>query len=139
MQTTLTDECEEDVEQDGITKVKILYEISTKVCIKRTIEFPNMKWRQQLKMNNHIHLHNCSFLLVRPEVESKFNKHLNILMIDIPKKIWIPEVKNRYIPLDYSDDIDDGFFVYTCYGKAVFKPKFYWKAYTWNDLIIYNY
>ena len=44
-------------------------------------------------------------------------------MIDTPKKIWIHKVKNRYILLDYSDDIDNGFFDYTHYGKAVFKPK----------------
>ena len=45
---------------------------------------------------------------------------------------------NRYIPLDYSDDIDDGFFDYTQYGKAVFKPRVNWKAHTRNDIITYN-
>ena len=43
-------------------------------------------------------------------------------MIYAPKKIWRPKVKNRYISLYYSDDIYNGFFDYTNYGKAVFKP-----------------
>ena len=59
-------------------------------------------------------------------------------MIDTPKKIWIPKVKKRYIPLKYSDDIEDGFFDYTHYGKLVFKPKVNRKAHTRNDIITYN-
>ena len=59
-------------------------------------------------------------------------------MIDTPKMIWIDTVQNRYIPLDYSDDIDDGFFDYTHYGKSVFKQKVNWKSHTWNDSITYN-
>ena len=59
-------------------------------------------------------------------------------MIDTPKMIWKPKVKNRYIPLDYSNDIDDGLFYYTHYGKAAFKPKLDWKAHTRNDIITYN-
>ena len=89
-------------------------------------------------MKNCIHLHGHPFLLAWPEVESKFNHHLKILMIDKPKKIWMPKVKNQYIPLDYSDDIYNGFFDYTHYGKSVFKPKFYWKAHTRNDVITYH-
>ena len=89
-------------------------------------------------MNNFIPLHGHPLLLARPEVKSKFNQHLNILMIDTPKMIWKPKVKNRYIPLEYSYDIDDEFFDYTHYGKAVFKPKVYWKAHTQNYIITYN-
>ena len=37
-------------------------------------------------MNNHIRLHERTFLLARPEVKSKFDKHLNILIIYTPKK-----------------------------------------------------
>ena len=46
----ITDGYDEDVDQDGITKVKIVNESSTNVCIKRKIEFPNLKIRQQLEM-----------------------------------------------------------------------------------------
>ena len=67
-------------------------------------------------MNNPIHLHRLQFILALPEVKSKFNQNLNILMIDTQKKIWIPKVNNQYIPFDYSDDIDDEFFDYTHYG-----------------------
>ena len=35
--------CDKDFEQDGITKVKIFDKSSTNGCIKRTIEFPNLK------------------------------------------------------------------------------------------------
>ena len=59
-------------------------------------------------------------------------------MSDTPKNIWRPKVKNRYIPLDYLDDIDDGLFDYTNYGKSVFKQKVFWKAHTRNDIITYN-
>ena len=60
-------------------------------------------------------------------------------MIDTPEKIWRPKVKNQYIPLDYSDDIDNGLFDYTHYCTAVFKPKVDWKAHTRNRIITYNY
>ena len=59
-------------------------------------------------------------------------------MIETLEKICRPKVKNRQIPLDYLDDIGDGFVEYTNYGKAVFKTKVDWKAHTWNDIITYN-
>ena len=39
----IVDGCKKDVEQDGITKVKIAEESSTNGCLKCTIEFPNLK------------------------------------------------------------------------------------------------
>ena len=39
----INESCDEDFEQDGITKVKIFDKSSTNGCIKRTIEFPNLK------------------------------------------------------------------------------------------------
>ena len=39
----ITDGFNKDVEQDGITKVKIVDESSTYGCLKHTIEFPNLK------------------------------------------------------------------------------------------------
>ena len=89
-------------------------------------------------MNNCIHLHGVPFLLARPEVKTIFNHHLNIPMIDTPKMIWRLKVHNWYIPLDYSDDIDDGSFDYHYYGKSIFRTNFDWKAHTRNDIITYN-
>ena len=39
----INDGCDKDVEQDVITKEKIVDVNSTNGCIKRTIEFPNLK------------------------------------------------------------------------------------------------
>ena len=39
----ITDGCDDNVEQDGITKVEIVDESSKTGCLKRTIEFPNLK------------------------------------------------------------------------------------------------
>ena len=50
----ITDGCDEDVEHDGNTKVKIVDESSTNGWLKNTIEFTNLKLRRQLEMNNHI-------------------------------------------------------------------------------------
>ena len=97
----ITDGCNEDVEQDGSIKVKIVDESSMNCCIKSKIEFLNLKWRQQLETNNRIHLHERPFLLARPEVKSKFSQNLNIIIIDAPTKIWRPKINNRYIHLDY--------------------------------------
>jgi hypothetical protein len=41
------------------------------------------------------------------------------LMIDVPSKIWRPKPANRYVPLDYGDDIDDDLLVFTQYGNSV--------------------
>ena len=84
---SINDGCNKDIEQNSITKVKIVNKSSINSRIKRTIEFPNLKLRRQLKMNNHIHLHGSPFLLAQPEVKFKFNKNLNILMIDRPRYI----------------------------------------------------
>ena len=89
-------------------------------------------------MKNLIHLHGIPFILACLEVKPTFNQHLKIPMIDNLNKIWRPEVQNRYIPLDYSDEIVSGLFDYTHYGKSVFKPKVDCKAHTRNDIITYN-
>ena len=83
-----------------------------------------MKWWHQIELYNHIHLHEQPFILASPEVKTIFNQHLKITIIDTPEMILRPKVQNRYIPFDYSYDIDDGSFDYTHYGKSVFNPKF---------------
>ena len=44
-------------------------------------------------------------------------------MIETPTKIWRPKVVNKYIPLQYSNDIDEGIFDCPEYGDAVYRPK----------------
>jgi hypothetical protein len=41
------------------------------------------------------------------------------LMINVPSKIWRPKPENKYVPLDYGNDIDDDFLVFTQFGKSV--------------------
>ena len=45
---------------------------------------------------------------------------------------------NKYVPIDYSDDIDEGVFDYSHYGKAVFRPNLKWADRPRLDLIIFN-
>jgi hypothetical protein len=40
-------------------------------------------------------------------------------MIDVPSKIWRPKPENKYVPLDYGNDIDDDLLVFTQSGKSV--------------------
>jgi hypothetical protein len=40
-------------------------------------------------------------------------------MIDVPSKIWRPKPANRYVPLDYGDDIDEDLLIFTQYSKSI--------------------
>ena len=51
----------------------------------------------------------------------------NVLLITIPPKVSISKEINRYIPIAYSSDIDEGLLDYKCYGKVVFRPIVKWK------------
>ena len=62
----------------------------------------------------------------------------NILLINIPPKVWRPKVINRYIHTDYSSDIDEAVFDCKCYGKVVFRPIIQWKDTDRQDLISYQ-
>ena len=46
-----------------------------------------------------------------------------IFTITLSPKIWRPRPPNRYIPIDYADDVDDGIFDYSHYGNTVFCSK----------------
>ena len=46
----------------------------------------------------------------------------NVLLFNIPPKVWNPKAINRYIPADYLSDINEGVFDYKYNGKAVFRP-----------------
>jgi hypothetical protein len=52
-----------------------------------------------------------------------FNPPQQILVINVPPKIWRPKVKSVYTPIDTCDDIDDGIFAFEKLGKCVFKPN----------------
>jgi hypothetical protein len=41
------------------------------------------------------------------------------LMMDVPSKIWQPKPEKKYVPLDYSNHIDDNILVFTQYGNSV--------------------
>ena len=63
---------------------------------------------------------------------------VSALAIELPTKVWRPKVLNKYIPVDYSDDIDEGVFDYKHYGKTVFRPKMKWAERSRSDLILFN-
>ena len=56
-------------------------------------------------------------------------------MITLPPKIWRPKPLNKYIPIDYAYDVDDGIFDYSFYGKTVFRPTQRWSDRPMNDMI----
>jgi hypothetical protein len=40
-------------------------------------------------------------------------------MIDVPSKIWQPKPENKYVPINYGDDIGDNLLVFTQFSKSV--------------------
>ena len=59
-------------------------------------------------------------------------------MIQLPPKIWKPKPENKYLPMDYSDDIDEGVFEFSHHGKAVYRPKVKWSDKPKNDRILFD-
>ena len=41
------------------------------------------------------------------------------MVIEVPPKIWIPKVVNKYISPDYVNAIEEGIFDFDQYSKAV--------------------
>ena len=62
----------------------------------------------------------------------------SLYVIDVPPKIWRPKPVNRYIPIDYGTDIDDGMFDYSHYGKTVFRPTIKWSGSQRTDIILFD-
>ena len=62
----------------------------------------------------------------------------SISVIEVPPKIWIPKVQNKYKPPDNAIDIDDGVFDFEFHGKTVFCPKQIWKKSQKGDLIPFS-
>lgn len=49
------------------------------------------------------------------------NDSTQVNVIDIPRKVWLPKVKSQYKPEAQYSDVDEGHFIFECYGKAVFR------------------
>ena len=45
---------------------------------------------------------------------------------------------NRYIPIDYSTDIDNGMFDYSHHGNTVFRPTIKWSEKPRDDINIFD-
>ena len=61
-----------------------------------------------------------------------------VCMITLTQKIWCPKPHNKYIPLDYSNDVDNGIFYYLYYGKTVYCPKVWWSDCPRTDLTVFD-
>ena len=59
-------------------------------------------------------------------------------MIDLPPKTWRLKAHNRYIPIDYGNDIDDGVFEYSHHGRAIFRPSVQWANRPQSDIILFD-
>ena len=51
----------------------------------------------------------------------------SMLLIKITPKLWRPKMINKYVPVDYPNDVEEGVFDYKQYGKAVFRPVARWQ------------
>jgi hypothetical protein len=47
---------------------------------------------------------------------------MRTFVIDVPPKLWRPKPVDRYIPMDYSNDIDDSVFEFEQFGQAICHP-----------------
>ena len=59
-------------------------------------------------------------------------------MTDVPPKIWRLKAKNKYIPIDYGNNIDNGVFDYSHHGRAVFRPRVRWANRQQSDIILFD-
>ena len=59
-------------------------------------------------------------------------------MIQLPPKIWRPNPENKYIPVNYSNDIDEGVFNFSHHGKTVYCPKEKWSDSDRDDVILFD-
>ena len=59
-------------------------------------------------------------------------------MIEVPPKVWRPKQENKYIPLDYATDVDEGCFDFAHHGNTVFRPRKRWADKERDDLIKFD-
>ena len=62
---------------------------------------------------------------------------MKVLVIDLPRKIWRPKIISKYKPPLFSNDVDEGIFLFKSLGKAVICPK-QWIPGHRNDIISYD-
>lgn len=62
---------------------------------------------------------------------------LEVNVIDIPRKVWLPKVKNEFKPEKQYSDVDEGYFIFERYGRAVFRAK-PWQPGVRNDVIKFD-
>ena len=61
-----------------------------------------------------------------------------VFMIDVPPKIWRPKPENKYIPLDYATDVNEGVFDFAHHGNTIFRPRKRWADKARDDLIPFD-
>ena len=67
-----------------------------------------------------VNLHHISWLpCLTPVSQQVRPKEATILDIKLPSKVRYPIVLNKYLRINYINDIDEGLFDHSCYGKAV--------------------
>ena len=64
--------------------------------------------------------------------------HSSIMLIEVPPKVCIPKLANKYIPPDYAGNIDEGVFDFAQYGKAVYIPRENYKEVKSTNLITFD-
>ena len=76
-------------------------------CFKREVNMHVAKWQLQSTLDG----------------EYKSQTPTCIFFIELPTKVWKPKVPFKYVPHDYSDDINEKIIDYEVYGNTVFRPK----------------
>ena len=76
--------------------------------------------------------------LVHHKPERHTTDRGSIHFIEVPPKLWRPKQVNKYVPLEYADDIEEGVFDFVHYGKTVFRPNIQWKDRVRDDIIMYK-
>ena len=58
--------------------------------------------------------------------------------IHIPPKVCHPKPINKYILIDYANDMREGVFDFAHYGNRVFRPSIQWADTQRGNIIFYN-
>ena len=65
------------------------------------------------------------------------SRSANCYMIELPPKICRPKPPNKYVPEDSYTDIDEDYFIFPQFGRALGKPKFFSPT-TRTDIILFD-
>ena len=64
--------------------------------------------------------------------------HASIFAIKLSNKVCRPKVPNTYVPVNYSDNIENEVFDYVNDGKTVFRTKEKWAERDRSDIINFD-